>query len=69
MNRKGFLLVDSLICIFILLAFSSLVLSIYTIIDKNTDSYERYNQRMNDRLDNIYMHDVSCEGCILDDVD
>ena len=69
MNKKGFLLVDSLISIFILLAFSSLVLSIYTILDKNTNSYEKYNQRMNDRLDNIYMHDISCKGCILDDVD
>lgn len=61
MNKKGFLLVDALISVLIVMALVNLILNLYQILNRQNIIYENYNQRINDNLDILY---ASYEGCI-----
>ncbi len=64
-NKKAFLLSDALICIVIISALSVLVLSVYSLLDSQQDSYRSYEQYMNSFLDDLYSGTYFCEACIL----
>ena len=63
MNKKAFLLTDCLIAITILMAISSLLFSLYFIINKQDIVYKNYIERNNKEIDYIYSLDNYCEAC------
>ena len=67
MNKKAFLLSDSLITITILLAMTSLIFTLYTIINNQEQGYKNYIDRTNTKLDNIFSINNICEACILNE--
>lgn len=67
MNKKAFLLSDSLITITILLAMTSLIFTLYTIINNQEIGYKNYIDRTNTKLDNIFSINNICEACILNE--
>ena len=67
MNKKAFLLSDSLITITILLAMTSLIFMLYTIINNQEIGYKNYIDRTNTKLDNIFSINNICEACILNE--
>lgn len=67
MNKKAFLLSDSLITITILLAMTSLIFTLYTIINNQEIGYKNYIDRTNTKLDNIFSINNICEACVLNE--
>lgn len=67
MNNKGFLLVDSLVSIFIVSNICLLCMSIFEIIDKYEEGYLEYIDKSNIRLETIMSQTIYCEGCYIDD--
>lgn len=69
MSRKGFLLIDSIINVFIVSLMCSLVLGIYEAISTYEDGYHSYLENSNQRLIEIYGMLGSCEACLIDESD
>ena len=67
--NKGFMLIDSLICIVISISICLLVQMIFNSITAYEDGYERYLYRMNENLESIFESLETCEGCKLDESD
>ena len=67
MNNKGFLLVDSLVSIFIVSNICLLCMSIFEVIDKYEEGYLEYIDKSNIRLETIMSQTFYCEGCYIDD--
>lgn len=69
MSKKGFLLIDSLITVFI----TSLVcVACYTIFNSITnyeEGYLEYQNRSNSNLEYIYANMWECEACYIDESD
>lgn len=68
-NKKGFLLLDSLITVFITSLLCIMCYSIYAIMINYDDGYINYQQRSNDNLVNIFNEIYSCEACEIDESD
>ena len=67
---KGFLLVDSLITIFISALVCSLCYSIYMLNDKYVQGYKDYQEKSNERLQEILVSLNECETCeVIDESD
>ena len=67
---KGFLLVDSLITIFISALVCSLCYSIYMLNDKYVQGYKDYQEKSNERLQEILVNLNECETCeVIDESD
>ena len=67
MNKKGFLLVDSLMTVFIVTSISVLCIGIFRLIDKYEYSYTKYQNESNERLEIMINEQVICEGCLIKD--
>ena len=65
MNKKGFLLVDSLITIFIVSAMSILCITIFKSINNYKEGYQSYKEETNERLNNLYNSLGVCERCVI----
>lgn len=63
MNNKGFLLIDSLICVIIVSLISVLVLSSYRTISNQEDVYKEYLKRSNEEYEIIYRGLKDCIRC------
>lgn len=63
MNNKGFLLIDSLICVIIVSLLSVLVLSSYQTISKQENIYKEYLKRSNEEYEIIYRGLKDCIKC------
>ena len=69
LNKKGFLLLDSLICVCITSLVCVLCFSIYEAIINYDDGFNRYQILLNEELENIYNTLPDCEVCIIDESD
>lgn len=69
MNNKGFLLLDSIVSIFIVMNICLLCMSIYKVIDKYEDGLINYQNKSNIRLERIMSQAYYCEGCYIKDGD
>ena len=69
LNRKGFLLIDSLICVMITSLLCVSCYSIYKAIDNYENAYIEYQTRSNNDLEDIYNSLKECETCELDESD
>lgn len=68
-NKKGFLLLDSLISVFITSIVCIMCYSIYNLIIKYDDGYKEYVNRTNLEMKMIYDSLADCEVCIIDESD
>lgn len=67
---KGFLLIDSLITIFICAIVSTLCYSIYMLNDKYVQGYKEYQDKSNERMHDILENLNECETCeVIDESD
>lgn len=69
MNKKGFLLIDSLISVLIVCNLTLLCFSIYQSIIKDHKVYENYVENDNVFYKDLYMNLEYCEGCSLNESD
>ena len=67
LNKKGFLLLDSLITVFITSLVCITCYSIYHLIISYDDGYLKYQERSNNELEYIYNNTYECEACIIDE--
>lgn len=63
MNNKGFLLIDSLICVIVASLLSTLVLGSYQTISTQENVYKEYLKRSNEEYENIYRGLKDCIRC------
>ena len=63
LSNKGFFLIDSLLCVFILSVICILCFSLWNMIDAYDRGYEEYVQRSNISYEQILSQMNRCEGC------
>ncbi len=68
-GNEGFILLDSLVCVFIVAVLTMLCAMIYKEIVNYDDGYIRYQEESNGRLADIFMSIESCEVCVIDESD
>ena len=69
MNKKAFLLIDSLVCLLITICISSLCVYTFLQIDKYNEGYKLYYEEIKDEYANIYHSIPECEKCEIEEVD
>lgn len=69
LTKKGFLLLDSLITVFITSVVCVGCYSIYQSIVNYDEGYNQYQFKSNNKLVNIYNSLYECEPCIIDESD
>lgn len=68
-NKKGFLLIDSLITVFVTSLVCVACYSIFQAIENYEEGYIEYQNRSNENLEYVYSNMWQCEACILDESD
>ena len=68
-NRKGFLLVDALITVFVTSLVCIMCYAIYRSMLNYENGYDEYQIKINDDLLDIYQNVYECEACIIDESD
>ena len=68
-NKKGFLLVDSLITVFVTSVVCIMCYMIFNSIVNYDDGYIEYQNRSNENLEYIYNNLYYCEECEIDESD
>lgn len=69
LNKKGFLLLDSLITVFVTSLVCIACYSIFHSIVKYEEGYIDYQNRSNINLENIFINMWECEECQIDESD
>ena len=67
--NKGFIMLDSLISVFIVIYICSMCFIIYKSIDRYERSYELYIEKSDDYYSDIYSSLEYCMPCIVDEYD
>lgn len=67
MNNKGFLLIDSLICIFVVSQVCILCINIYKLVNNYDDLLIEYQERSNEKYEYLYHHLGVCIKCQTED--
>ena len=67
--NRGFLLVDSLLSVFIVASACMLCFSIYRLIDRHSQGYEQYQRSTNEAYERILNSLPDCEACQPDESD
>ena len=68
-NKKGFILLDSLVTVLITCTICLLCYSIFRAIEIYDAGVINYRLQSNEEIENIYNHIPDCEACILDELD
>jgi len=66
MSRKGFVLLDTLICVIIIYETCNMVFMIYQSIDAYQKGYVNYQENSNSNLVYYFNSLYECEGCNID---
>ena len=66
---RGFLLIDSLLSVFIVASICMLCFSIYQVIDKYADGFEQYQTTSNETYEHILNSLPGCQACQIDESD
>lgn len=69
MNKKGFLLLDSLICVTIVVSLCTFVLGTYQNIHNYYDGYDNYQKETAEMYSEIYDKLYECEKCEIEEED
>lgn len=67
MNNKGFVLLDSLVCVIIVSAVCSLCFSLFSILNIYHDGYLNYVENSNNDIVYYFNNLYECEGCLIDE--
>ena len=67
--NRGFLLVDSLLSVFIVVTICMFCFSIYQLIGKYAEGYEQYRRTSNEAYEHILNGLPACEACLADESD
>lgn len=68
-TTKGFLLIDALINVFVVASLSLLCFSLSKQLISHEEGFQKYKNRMNEHLVEIYNGFYECQGCALDESD
>lgn len=68
-TKKGFLLLDSLITVFVTSVVCVGCYSIYKSIVNYEEGYTQYQNESNSRLVNVFNNLYECEPCVIDESD
>lgn len=68
-SSKGFLLIDSLLTVFIVSSICLLCFSIYKLITNYEKGYLNYQMLSNEDYENIFNDFSICERCVIDESD
>lgn len=68
-NRDGFLLLDSLISVFVTCLVCISIYATYNLIEKYEKGYLDYQSESNENLEYIFNNLYECEMCLLDEPD
>ena len=66
MNKKAFLLLDSLVIISIIINLTLLIASFYQLLNKHNEQNNYHEINLNNKLETILNNTYSCEGCLID---
>ena len=69
LSDRGFLLIDSLLAVFIVLCMCALCMTMYQVILRYEDGYEAYQERTNNSLTLLFQSLPYCEACTNDESD
>ena len=69
MNKKGFLLLDSLVCVVIVVSLCTFVLGTYQNIHSYYDGYDKYQREIAESYSEIYDKLYECEKCEIEEED
>lgn len=69
MNKNGFLLIDSLITVCLVVILSALCLNIYEAVNNYKEGYDNYQIEIADQYETIYSKLGECERCIISEED
>lgn len=67
LNKKGFVLLDSLICVLITSILCLTCYSLFISINNYDDGYKEYIQQSNENLQETYNSIGECEACTIDE--
>lgn len=67
MNKKGFLLIDSLVSVVIVVSICLLCASTYQNINNYYDGYDLYKEKIKEEYENVYSLLGECEKCIIEE--
>ena len=68
-SDRGFLLIDSLLAVFIVLCMCALCMTMYQVILRYEDGYEAYQERTSNSLTLLFQRLPYCEACRNDESD
>lgn len=68
MNNKGFLLIDALINVFIVILLSIIGIAIFNQFGNYYKAYEKYNNEANLDYDFLFNNIKECEDCQIEDL-
>lgn len=68
-SNKGFIMVDALLCVFIVICMCGLCFSIYKAIDRYEQGYIDYLSRSQSDIEDILIYLPYCEACAIDESD
>lgn len=68
-SDRGFLLIDSLLAVFIVICMCALCMTMYQVILRYEDGYDAYRERTNDSLTVLFQSLPYCEACLDDESD
>lgn len=66
-NKRGFILLDSLVTVLITCAICLLCFSIFNVIETYNAGTKNYRLQSNEEIEDIYNNIPNCEACILDE--
>lgn len=69
MNKKAFLLVDSLVCLIITVCISSICFFTYNQLGKHEEIYKNYYEDLNEKYKGFYNTLSECEKCQIEQED
>lgn len=69
MNKKGILLLDSLISLIVVSCLAILSLCLFTSINNYSNGYDDYQVRICEKYEDIYSNLAVCEKCQIEEED
>ena len=67
MNKKGFILLDAVLSLFIVTFITTVTINVYQNYKGQKDSYDTYQSEIADRYLEIYEELGECEKCVIED--
>lgn len=69
MNKKAFLLVDSLACLLIVVGITSICFFTYNQVEKHDEVYKMYYEKTSEKYKDFYRSLPECVKCVIETED